>query len=118
MGLPPWRNLRVVDGDHSCGRGHREPLLCRRRRSLVEHAPVTDRRYVQALALGLDPAWRRLTDAERCSTAEELIAAVSAKSDVTTHSYSMVGLQAGTDLVLWSLGPSLESLEERAAGVL
>jgi chlorite dismutase len=79
---------------------------------------VTDRRYVQALALGLDPAWRRLTDAERCSTAEELIGAVTTKSDVTTHSYSMVGLQAGTDLLLWSLGPSLESLEETAARVL
>jgi chlorite dismutase len=79
---------------------------------------VTDRRYVQALALGLDPAWRRLPDAERCSTAEELIAAVATTSDVITHSYSMVGLQAGTDLLLWSLGPSLESLEERAAGVL
>ena len=30
----------------------------------------------------------------------------------------MVGLQAGTDLLLWSLGPSLESLEEKAASVL
>ncbi len=79
---------------------------------------MTDGRYVQALALGLDPAWRRLPDAERCSTAEELIAAVATTSDVITHSYSMVGLQAGTDLLLWSLGPSLESLEERAAGVL
>ena len=79
---------------------------------------MTDRRYVQALALGLDPTWRRLPDTERCTTAEELIAAVTARSDVTTHCYSMVGLQAGTDLLLWSLGPSLESLEEKAAGVL
>jgi chlorite dismutase len=85
---------------------------------VVERAAVTDRRFVQALALGLDPAWRRLPDDERCATAEELIAAVSARSDVTTHSYSMVGLQAGTDLLLWSLGASLESLEERSAGVL
>jgi chlorite dismutase len=79
---------------------------------------VTDRRYVQALALGLDSAWRRLPDAERCSTAEELIAAATTRSDVTTYCYSMVGLQAGTDLLLWSLGPSLESLEEKAASVL
>jgi chlorite dismutase len=79
---------------------------------------VSDRRFIQALGLGLDPAWRRIPTAERCQTADELIAAVMAKSDVTTHSYSMVGLQAGTDLLLWSLGPSLESLEERAASVL
>jgi chlorite dismutase len=74
---------------------------------------VSDRRFIQALGLGLDPAWRRIPTAERCQTADEL-----RKSDVTTHSYSMVGLQAGTDLLLWSLGPSLESLEERAASVL
>jgi chlorite dismutase len=79
---------------------------------------VSDRRFIQALGLGLDPAWRRIPTAERCQTADELIAAVLGKSDVTTHSYSMVGLQAGTDLLLWSLGPSLESLEERAASVL
>ena len=79
---------------------------------------MSDRRFIQALALGLDPAWRRLPDAERCSSAEELVAAVSAKSEVTTYCYSMIGLQAGTDLVLWSLGPSLESLEDNAAGVL
>jgi chlorite dismutase len=79
---------------------------------------MSDRRFVHALALGLDPAWRRLPAEERCRTADELIAAVSAKSDVTTHSYSMVGLRAGTDLLLWSLGPTLESLEEKAAGVL
>jgi chlorite dismutase len=30
----------------------------------------------------------------------------------------MVGLQPGADLLLWSLGPTLESLEERAAAVL
>jgi len=79
---------------------------------------VTERRYVQALALGLDAAWRRLPDADRCRTADELIAVATAPSDVTTHCYSMVGLQAGTDLLLWSLGPSLETLEEKAARVL
>ena len=79
---------------------------------------MSDRRFIQALGLGLDPAWRRIPTAERCQTADDLIAAVLGKSDVTTHSYSMVGLQAGTDLLLWSLGPSLESLEERAASVL
>jgi chlorite dismutase len=30
----------------------------------------------------------------------------------------MVGLQPGADLLLWSLAPSLESLEEKAAAVL
>jgi chlorite dismutase len=79
---------------------------------------MSDRRFVHALALGLDPAWRRLPAAERCGSADELAAAVEARSEVTTHAYSMVGLRAGADILLWSLGPSLESLEEKAAAVL
>jgi len=75
-------------------------------------------RFVQALALGLDPAWRRLTRDERCESAKELAAAVTSESPVTTFSYSMVGLQPGADLLLWSLAPSLDALEERSAGVL
>jgi chlorite dismutase len=79
---------------------------------------MTDRRFVHALALGLDNDWRRLPADERCASARELVAAVEARPEVTTHAYSMIGLRAGSDLLLWSLGPSLDSLEEKAAGVL
>jgi chlorite dismutase len=79
---------------------------------------VSDARFVQALALGLDPAWRRLPATQRCESAEELAGAVSKDSQVVTHCYSMVGLQPGADMLLWSLGPTLESLEERAAMAL
>lgn len=74
--------------------------------------------YVHALALGIDPAWRRLPATERRLGVEALAAALDQASEVTTFSYSMIGLQAGTDLLLWSLGPSLEALEERAAAIL
>jgi len=74
--------------------------------------------YVQALALGIDPAWRRLPDSERRTGMDALAAALAEASQVTTFTYSMIGLQAGTDLLLWSLAPSLEALEERAAAVL
>ena len=79
---------------------------------------MTESLYVHALALGLDPAWRRLTRDERCRTAEEFCAAVTAPSEVTTFTYSMIGLRAGVDLLLWSLSPSLDALEQKAAGVL
>jgi chlorite dismutase len=79
---------------------------------------VTERRYVHALALGLDPAWRRLDRDERCRSAEQFAAAVAAPSDVSTFTYSMVGLRAGVDLLLWSLAPSLEALEDRTAATL
>ncbi len=79
---------------------------------------MSESRYVHALALGLDPAWRRLIRDERCRTADEFAAAATARSEVTTFAYSMIGLKAGVDVLLWSLSPSLEALEERSAAVL
>jgi chlorite dismutase len=74
--------------------------------------------YVQALALGLDPAWRRLPDAQRRSTCADFISTIEQATSVTTYAYTMVGLQAGVDLVLWRLAPSLDALEESAAAAL
>lgn len=79
---------------------------------------MSEQRFVHALALSLDPQWRRLPAQERCTTAEEFAAAVRRQSGVTTHTYSMIGLRAGADLMLWNLGPSLESLEDAAAAAL
>ena len=79
---------------------------------------MTGQQFVHALALGLDPAWRRLDDEERCRSAEDFAAAVERDLEVVTHSYSSVGLQPRIDLLLWSLAPSLEALEERSALVL
>lgn len=79
---------------------------------------MSEDKFVHALALGLDPAWRRLPADERCRSAEELCAAVTATSDVATFTYSMVGLKAGVDVLLWSLSPTLEALEEKSAHVL
>ena len=79
---------------------------------------MSGEQLVQALALGLDPAWRRMERNERCRSAEEFCAAVNAASDVKVYSYSTVGLKSGVDVLLWSLAPSLEALEEKNAAVL
>jgi chlorite dismutase len=79
---------------------------------------MTESRFVHALALGLDPAWRRLATEQRCQSAADMAAAIDVNSSVTTYTYSMVGLQAGADLLLWSLAPSIDALEEKAASVL
>jgi chlorite dismutase len=76
-----------------------------------------DRRFVQALALGLDGAWRRLPDAQRSEDALGFCQAVE-QADVTTFSYSMIGLQVGVDLLLWRLAASLEELEVAGASAL
>ncbi|HEX8938876.1 MAG TPA: chlorite dismutase family protein [Candidatus Limnocylindrales bacterium] len=78
------------------------------------------RPYIHALALGLDPAWRRLPGDERARTGAAFAEALAADAadDVATFTYSSIGLEAGVDLVLWRLGPSLDALEEAAARVL
>src|SRR5215471_18500830 len=79
---------------------------------------MSEDRFVQALALGLDPAWRRLDGEQRCRTAEDFCGAMTAKSTVATFAYSTIGLKSGVDLMLWSLAPSLEVLEEKNANAL
>lgn len=78
---------------------------------------MTDR-YVHALALGLDAAWRRLAPNERRSTFSDFVSSVAGAQSVDTFTYTMVGLQPGVDLLLWRLGPSLDALEESAAAAL
>lgn len=79
---------------------------------------MTEARYVHALALGLEPEWRRQSHDRRCEDADELCLAVGGSTEVTTFTYSMIGLKAGVDLLLWSLSSSLDALEESAARVL
>jgi chlorite dismutase len=76
--------------------------------------------YVQALALGLDPAWRRRPDEERhddgCRLAE---AEAAAEPDgVRSISYSSVGLEPGVDLLFWRMAASVDALETAAARLL
>lgn len=76
------------------------------------------RRCVQALALGLDPAWRRRPDHERCEDAMAFCQAVEQVRGVSTFTYSMIGLRPGVEILLWRLAASLEDLEEAAAAAL
>ena len=79
---------------------------------------MSDHRFVHALALGLDPGWRRLPLEGREKGALEFTAAFANAGEVTCHGYSMIGLKAGVDILLWSLAPSFEALENRAAALL
>jgi chlorite dismutase len=76
--------------------------------------------YIQALALGLDPAWRRRSDEERhddgCRFGEADAAAEL--EGVRSLPYSSVGLEPGVDLLFWRLAPSVDALETAAAGLL
>ena len=43
---------------------------------------------------------------------------MNSRSEVTTFTYSTIGLKAGVDVLLWSLAPSLAALEEKNAAML
>ena len=76
--------------------------------------------YIQALALGLDPAWRRRPDEERRDDGRRFLeAATAAEIDgVRGIAYSSIGLEPGVDLLFWRMAPSVDALETSAAGLL
>ena len=76
--------------------------------------------YIQALGLGLDPAWRRRTDEERhddgCRFRDAL--AATEGDSVRSITYSSVGLEPGVDLLSWRMAPTVDALETSAAALL
>ena len=76
--------------------------------------------YIQALALGLDPAWRRRDDAALALDAATFQRAFDSASAtlVGTLAYSSIGLKPGVDLLLWRVGHSVDELEASAAVLL
>jgi chlorite dismutase len=81
-----------------------------------------DQVYIQALALGLDPAWRRRSPEERhddgCRFAEAEAEAGASLDGVRSIAYSSIGLEPGIDLLFWRMAPSVDALERAAAALL
>jgi len=80
----------------------------------------SDQTYIQALALRLDPAWRRRTDVERSADGRDFAGAVAAAANdaVRSISYSSIGLEPGVDLLFWQMAASMDALETAAARLL
>ena len=67
---------------------------------------MSDQIYIQALGLGLDPAWRRLSRRRaarrRLPTSGRPTRDVD-RDGVRTLSYSSIGLEPGVDILLWRM---------------
>jgi chlorite dismutase len=83
----------------------------------TEPAAAASQLFVQAVALGLDPAWRRLDRAQQGADGNAFIAAEAdtAAKGVRTLVYSSVGLEPGVDLLLLRLTDSIDALEAAGA---
>jgi chlorite dismutase len=71
--------------------------------------------FVQFLFYRLDPAWRRLPEDQRFCRSSELADLIEAQSNLQTWAYTMTGLKAGVDLLLWRNGESVKEMQEAAA---
>ena len=76
--------------------------------------------YIQALAMGLDPAWRRRSDEERHDDGRRFAEAEAAAEldGVRSITYSSIGLEPGVDLLLWRMASTVDGLETAAAALL
>lgn len=81
---------------------------------------MSDEAYIHALALGIDPAWRRNDDGTRRREGRELAAVLGdgAVDGVRTIAYTSIGLEPGVDILLWRLASSVDDLETSAAHLL
>ena len=73
--------------------------------------------YIQAVGLGLDPAWRRTAPDEQAADIAALLAAEMATTAAGTRTltYSTIGIEPGVDLLLFRLAPSVDALETAGA---
>jgi chlorite dismutase len=86
----------------------------------VSEAPSAGGTYVQALALGLDAAWRRNPDADRAEDARRFAEAERAADShgVRSVAYSSISLQPDVDILLWRVASSVDALEDAGAALL
>src|SRR3989338_127915 len=81
-------------------------------------APTDARQLVSFTFYKVDPAWRRLSRAERTKQGGDLLEAnnrLSKRLKVLT--YSLVGMKADVAFLVWAVGPTLEELQQMASAV-
>ncbi len=77
------------------------------------------RQFVNFAFYKVDPAWRRLSEAERKKGKTEFAKVVEAnEAEVMTIPYSMVGIRGDCDFMLWRISYELPHFQEMTAQLL
>ena len=75
--------------------------------------------YINYVFLALDPMWRRLPDEERERGKREFREAAEEHSaEMLLRSFSLMGLRADADFMLWRIGYDLDAFESMTAALL
>ncbi|MCX6020491.1 MAG: chlorite dismutase family protein, partial [Chloroflexi bacterium] len=75
--------------------------------------PATPKYYLKYEFYRLDPAWRKLPEAERREAGAEFVEAVSSFTDhMMIRSYSTLGLRGDCDFLLWKVADRLDAFPE------
>ncbi|MCC6442041.1 MAG: chlorite dismutase family protein [Armatimonadetes bacterium] len=73
----------------------------------------SQRQFVQYTAYQVDPAWRRLPEADRERGKKECVRVLEEFSGrLILRTYTLVGIRGDGDFLLWKVAPSLEGLQE------
>lgn len=80
--------------------------------------PPTKRQYIRFAFYKLDPAWRRLPEAEQAEQKRELAATIeSFNRTMLLRPYSLMGTRADAELLLWQITESLVPIQAFATAV-
>jgi chlorite dismutase len=80
--------------------------------------PPIQRQFVNFACYKLDPAFRRLSDAEKAEARAEFTAALDTKVDgLISLSYSTVGLRPDTDFILWRIALLPDTIVSQTAAI-
>src|SRR5215213_1118945 len=75
--------------------------------------------YVNYLFFKLDPVWRRLDEEERERGKQEFLASVEEHSqEMLLRSFSLMGLRADADFMLWRIGYDLDAFDRMRSALM
>ena len=75
--------------------------------------------FVQYLLYKLDPAFRLLPAGEQAAGKEAFLRTVESFSDrIAMRSYTLVGMRADADFLLWNISPELDLFQQLATAIL
>src|SRR5436305_8814485 len=78
-----------------------------------------DRQFVHFSFYKLDPAWRRLPEAEQESSQAELAATIESHAErFAMRAYTVAGLRPDADFMLWKVSERLEDFQELGTSIM